>query len=107
MRLAAGIALIVRGVTGLPPGPSPDQTALEVLAMAGGILLILGLWTPIAGLVVAIIQLWATLYKPADPWTLILLAALGGGLALLGPGAWSMDARLFGWKRLNFHERKS
>ena len=27
-------------------------------------------------------------------------------LALVGPGAWSVDARLFGWKRINVHDRE-
>ena len=29
-----------------------------------------------------------------------LLGALGAALAMLGPGAWSVDARLFGRKRI-------
>jgi hypothetical protein len=28
----------------------------------------------------------------------VILAALGGTLAMIGPGAWSIDARLFGRK---------
>jgi uncharacterized membrane protein YphA (DoxX/SURF4 family) len=39
--------------------------------------------------------------------THILLATLGTAVALLGPGAWSVDARLFGWKRINIPNRKS
>jgi hypothetical protein len=30
-----------------------------------------------------------------------LSAAIGAGLALVGPGAWSLDAWLFGWKRID------
>jgi len=37
---------------------------------------------------------------PADPWNCIFLGALGAALALVGPGAWSVDAYLFGWKRI-------
>lgn len=102
MRLAAGATLIVAAITGLRPGPSLEITILHLLAIAGGILLVLGLWTPVAGSLVAIIQLWTVFSRAGDPWTKILLLALGLGLALVGPGAWSMDARLFGWKRLNF-----
>ena len=31
--------------------------------------------------------------------------ALGAALAMLGPGAWSVDALLFGRKRIDFHDR--
>ena len=31
-----------------------------------------------------------------------LLSALGLSLSMLGPGAWSLDARLFGRKQINF-----
>jgi hypothetical protein len=30
----------------------------------------------------------------------LIATALGVGLAMLGPGAWSLDARIFGRKRL-------
>jgi hypothetical protein len=33
------------------------------------------------------------------------MGMLGAALALLGPGAWSVDARLFGWKRIRISEQ--
>jgi putative oxidoreductase len=39
-----------------------------------------------------------------DPSIYILLSSMGAALALLGPGAWSVDARLFGWKRINIQD---
>jgi uncharacterized membrane protein YphA (DoxX/SURF4 family) len=74
-----------------------------VVAGAAGLLLCAGLWTPIAGGVVSVFALWSTFSPTRDCWALILLAAVGAALAMLGPGAWSVDARLFGRKRL-IHE---
>jgi hypothetical protein len=47
------------------------------------------------------------LSRPHDPWPHILLATLAGALALLGPGAWSIDARRFGWKRIVIRDRQT
>jgi len=37
-------------------------------------------------------------------WLLLGTAAVA--LAMLGPGLWSIDARLFGWKRIEAPPRK-
>jgi len=74
--------------------------ALHVLAIADAVLLVAGLWTPVAGLLLASLELSSLFSHPADPLGKILLATLGVALVLLGPGAWSIDARLYGWKRI-------
>jgi hypothetical protein len=56
---------------------------------------------------VAIIEVWKIFLHVGDPWIPILLGSLGAALAMLGPGAWSVDARLFGWKRLDIRPRKT
>jgi uncharacterized membrane protein YphA (DoxX/SURF4 family) len=70
-----------------------------------GILLVVGLWTPIAGTLVVIAQVWSIFDKAGDLWAHLLLGIIGASLALLGPGFWSVDARLFGWKRIDLRER--
>ena len=71
-----------------------------VIEGAAALLLGAGLWTPIAGGVLAVLAVWTARSRNDDPWALILMAAVGIALAMLGPGAWSIDARLFGRRRL-------
>jgi putative oxidoreductase len=72
----------------------------EITAAVAGVLLLVGLWTPIAGILLALVELWIALGNSGDPWTSTTLATLGVTLAMIGPGAWSVDARLFGRKHI-------
>lgn len=84
-----------------------NVTILAVLSMGVGILLIAGLWTPIVGTSVALIEIWKMFMLPGDKWVWLLLATAGAALAMLGPGLWSVDAHLFGWKRIDAPPRKT
>jgi len=101
MWLVAGIALLDQGLTWLRAEPLIEPLTLRVLAIASGLLLFAGLWTPIIGSVVAILELWIAIAHPGARLASILLATIGAALGLVGPGAWSIDARLFGWKRID------
>ncbi len=76
------------------------------VAMAGGILLLAGLWTPLAGAVIALDEAWIAFSNQFAPQGHLLVAALGVCLAMLGPGAWSVDARLFGRRVFEMRGRK-
>jgi hypothetical protein len=75
--------------------------------LLSGILLIPGVWTPIIGTLVALIEIWQLLTSVGDHWVPLLLATIAGALAMLGPGLWSVDARLFGWKRVQAPPRRA
>jgi len=107
MRLVIGMALIDRGVTRLWSAHPIQVIILCVLETGAGALLLAGLWTPVAGTLVAAIEMRKIFLHSGDPWICILLGTLGAALAMLGPGAWSVDARLFGWKRIHLPTRKS
>src|SRR5271170_5178824 len=70
-----------------------------------GTLLLAGLWTPITGTLLAIIEVWIVFFQGGQAEIHLPLAALGVSLVMLGPGAWSVDAKLFGRKRINIRSR--
>jgi hypothetical protein len=99
--LVTGIVLVARAAEEIDARPSAGLTIVDILAIATAILLFAGLWTPISGALASVLSFWNLISKTGDPWVNILLAAIGAAMALLGPGAWSVDARLFGWKRID------
>src|SRR5262245_20254888 len=76
----------------------------QLAAAGAGILLLLGLWTPFCGTLIAVVEVWVA-HSGADAGIPFILATLGGTLAMIGPGAWSIDARLFGRKYFENSER--
>lgn len=112
-RLALGNLLASAGSNG--------RTHIElifglILALTG-LLVIVGLWTSAATSVATIVtsivvanQL--TLHgdlagQSVSVSALLFLAILSTVLALLGPGALSADARLFGWKHIRFPDQRN
>jgi len=105
LRLAGGIALVVQGVEAMLAQPPLAAILLQAVSIGIGMLLAMGLWTPYASALLVADALWHVYsYGPSFHW--LLLAAMGVALALLGPGAWSIDARRFGWRRVELRNGK-
>ena len=101
LRVVVVVILIHDGVAPLIGVPQRESIVLQVIAAIAGVFLLVGLWTPIAGAIVALSETWIAIAGTDHPRGTILMATLGIALAILGPGALSIDARLFGRKRLD------
>jgi uncharacterized membrane protein YphA (DoxX/SURF4 family) len=100
LRLVACSTVVASGLHRMEVAQPGEPAILEVAAIIVSGLLLVGLWTPVSGCLVAAFALWALLVRCGDPWSNILLAAIGVALSMIGPGVWSLDARLFGWRRI-------
>ena len=105
MRLVVGAVVLWRAGPGLWSGPPLHIVASASLALAA-LLLIAGLWTPVAGAVVAVVAISEILTTGELLNGRLLAATIAGALTMLGPGRLSIDARLFGWKRIEAPPRR-
>jgi putative oxidoreductase len=109
LRLLTAVVLIHFGIASVLESLPLTTIILQVVGAGAGILLLIGLWTPVAGGLAAVVKVWIAFSRifsnSGDPWIAILEAVLGAVLAMVGPGAWSIDARLFGRKRIDMPER--
>jgi len=110
LRTALGAGVLMQGVGDLAGASDPTAGTwiADLLAIAAGMSLLIGLLTPIgAGLVgvIATARCASILPPPnAHPFASIpsiaLLAVIATAVVLVGPGAFSLDARLFGLREI-------
>lgn len=100
---APGIALLILRVSlaaamlnALPDG-RPMASLLGLILLALSALLVVGFLTPAVSVTACLFELTRLFGAGSDDWRFSLLVSLiAASMALLGPGAYSMDSRLFG-----------
>ena len=105
LRVATGSALIYCAVTELLGPPPLASAAWRALLLLPGVLLCVGLWTPVAGLLAVVMTVWKLVAAPTDWPQFGSIVVIAAALTLLGPGAWSIDAWLYGWKQIRIPAR--
>jgi putative oxidoreductase len=103
LRCVAAAALIAYANGGVWLSLEPTLLLMHGLTIITAILLIGGLWTPVAGIAQALLQFYGT--TAAADLSHMLWAAVGLCVAMLGPGACSVDSRLFGRRRIDVQRR--
>ena len=105
IRLVSGAVLIWQAFSYIPGAAIGTTAILYILSALTGAFLAVGYRTQLAGGVTAAVEMWLA-FSHGDPLVRILLAAFAAGLALLGPGAWSIDAKRAGWRRIDIPRRR-
>jgi len=102
--MLVGLGLLYRDFACLSTTPVCRLAIHQSVGALAGLLLIVGLWTPVAGVLVACIEAWIALSAPGAAGIPVALAVLGSTLAMIGPGSWSLDALLYGRKHVALPE---
>lgn len=107
LRFTVAAPLFYWGVRDFVASADAGTFVCDALAAICGIFLIAGLWTPVAAIVLSLDESWMAFSHPFVPQGHLMVAAIALSLAMLGPGAWSIDSRLFGRKVLEIADDDS
>ena len=100
MRLVVGAVVLWHAGPRLWSDPALHIVIAYASLALAALFLIAGLWTPVAGALVAVVAISEIVTTGEPPVGRLLAATIAGALTMLGPGRLSVDARLFGWKRI-------
>jgi putative oxidoreductase len=100
LRVACAFPLVLDGLSILWSGAETGAIWLPLVGLLPAVLLLLGLYTPVAALLQVLVELSLTLATPSLTGLHLTRAAIGVALMSLGPGARSLDSRIYGRKRI-------
>jgi putative oxidoreductase len=106
LRVALAVPAAADGLFKLLPMHSGWAVATGSASVVTSALVLLGLGTPYAAAALGVTQLTPLFFGALPFETQILRIAIAVGLVMLGPGAWSIDRRLFGRKRIDLPARQ-
>ncbi len=96
----AGCVPLVSIVTSTLEGSAVFLSWIEIAGLIGSALLIPGWWTPLAGTLQALAEGYLAFTADKLDTVHLMRCLIGLSLVMLGPGAWSIDAHLYGRKRI-------
>ena len=110
LRAAVGLTAVIQGGFFLTDGGNQTlmNWVLGMIAVASGALLLIGFLTPIVGMLVGLGSAGIALsWYPAptlllrDSWLVtVFVVIMAAAIVFLGPGAFSLDCRLFGRREI-------
>ena len=99
LRLCVCTAIVLHGMhSGIYTGGA--LCIFIAAAWTSAALILIGLWTPIAAGVAVVTEAAGALAGAPELFTHMFVTVIAVSLVLLGPGAWSIDAYLYGRKRV-------
>lgn len=100
LRLSCGAPPLLIDSTKLWGAQIDAAFGIELLSCATALSILVGLWTPVAASGQAVLQGVLALSGATFEWAHLALAITNISLVMLGPGSLSLDARLYGRKRI-------
>jgi hypothetical protein len=110
LRTAVGVAALIQGTACLAASglTASEASVAGLTAVAGGVSLLAGFLTPVVGVLVTLWEFGVAFsllpLLPENPFeaqpATVFVAVVSAAIILLGPGALSVDARLFGRREI-------
>jgi len=100
---ALGLLLLRLAVTA---GVLTQKPLAPIVERGGALLVLLGLATPLGSASVALVELRQITSAVNSARASALIGTIAVALALVGPGAWSIDARWFGRRQIKIPTRR-
>lgn len=104
LRVGMGVAFVAQGIAYLGADHELKTLIIALLMVVGGALLLIGSlsrWVALAAAATSLLSLFSWFPAPRvglfeSPITAFIVIVVAVSLACMGPGAFSLDARLFG-----------